>query len=215
MSGRYLVIEGNDGTGKSTQVAMLAAYLQRRGHEVVVVEEPGSDDPDRSTPIANELRQLIKNGQLVRAPEINVMLFSLARRELWQDKIQPALQRGAVVLSGRNYLSTIAYQGYGEGVAEAEIIRLTRLCTAERYMQPDATVILTAPESLRRQRIGQRGQLGYVDAFESRPQQFQNVVNQAYQAIAAAYQIPLVSAIGPAEQVQQKILAKIGQQVVL
>ena len=215
MSGRYLVIEGNDGTGKSTQVAMLAAYLQRRGHEVVVVEEPGSDDPDRSTPIANELRQLIKNGQLVRAPEINVMLFSLARRELWQDKIQPALQRGAVVLSGRNYLSTIAYQGYGEGVAEAEIIRLTRLCTAERYMQPDAAVILTAPESLRRQRIGQRGQLGYVDAFESRTQQFQNVVNQAYRAIAAAYQIPLVSAVGPAEQVQQKILAKIGQQVVL
>ena len=74
--GQYIVIEGNDGTGKSTQVAMLADYFQARGHVVCVVEEPGSDDPEKSTPVANELRRIVKNGDLVRSSEINLALFS-------------------------------------------------------------------------------------------------------------------------------------------
>ena len=85
------------------------------GYEVCIVEEPGSDDPEKSTPAANELRRLIKNGDLERAPEINLGLFSAARGEIWREKIKPALDRGAIVLSARNYYSSLAYQGRGEG----------------------------------------------------------------------------------------------------
>ena len=87
-TGKYIVIEGNDGTGKSTQVAKLAEYFRTRGQTVCVVEEPGSDDPEKSTPIANELRNVIKNGDLARSAAVNVALFSVARRELWREKIQ-------------------------------------------------------------------------------------------------------------------------------
>ena len=116
MSGTYIVIEGNDGTGKSTQAGLLADHCRQQGREVIIVEEPGSNDPDKTTPIANYLRSLIKNGTLARDPEINLALFSAARRELWQQKIAPALNRGAIVISARNYISTLAYQGYGEGL---------------------------------------------------------------------------------------------------
>ena len=78
-SGKYIVIEGNDGTGKTTQVELLASYFREQGKEVCVIEEPGSDDPEKSTQSANELRRLIKNGSLERAPEINLGLFSAAR----------------------------------------------------------------------------------------------------------------------------------------
>ena len=142
MSGIYIVIEGNDGAGKSTQAELLASYYRQQGREVIIIEEPGSDDPDKTTPIASYLRSLIKNGALTRDPEINLALFSAARRELWQQKIAPALNRGAVVISARNYISTLAYQGYGEGVNTDHIMAITKLFTDERYMKPDLIIIL-------------------------------------------------------------------------
>lgn len=204
-SGHYIVIEGNDGTGKSTQVVLLAEWLREQGREVVVVEEPGSDDLEKSTPVANELRRVIKNGGLVRAPEINLALFSAARRELWQQKIQPALARGAVVLSARNYLSTLAYQGCGEGLDEAEIVRMTREFTDERYLRPDVMLILTLSDAGRAARIAMRGALTRPDTFESRDQSFQDKVNAGYKAVARAYDVPLLSADGDVEAVQQQI----------
>ncbi|QCT40720.1 dTMP kinase [Candidatus Saccharibacteria bacterium oral taxon 488] len=207
--GRYIVIEGNDGTGKSTQVAMLADYFRARGRVVCVVEEPGSDDPEKSTPVANELRRIVKNGDLVRSSEINLALFSAARRELWREKIQPALQRGEIVLSARNYVSTLAYQGYGDGLDAEEIIRMTKLFTDERYLQPDAMVVLTLSDAQRQQRIAGRGRIAQPDTFESREQSFQDRVNHAYEAIAAERNIPLLSAAGTPEEVHARILDSI------
>ncbi len=209
--GRYIVIEGNDGTGKSTQVAMLADYFRARGHVVCVVEEPGSDDPEKSTPVANELRRIVKNGNLVRSSEINLALFSAARRELWREKIQPALQRGEIVLSARNYISTLAYQGYGDGLDTEEIIRMTKLFTDERYLQPDAMVVLTLSDTQRQQRIAERGRITHPDTFESREQSFQDRVNAGYEAVARTYNIPLLSATGTPKEVHARILDSIAR----
>ena len=209
--GIYIVIEGNDGTGKSTQVELLAEHFREQGREVCVVEEPGSDDPEKTTPVASYLREVIKNGSLARAAEINLALFSAARRELWQQKIQPALKRGAVVLSARNYFSTVAYQGYGEGMDVAEIVRVTELFTDPRYMQPDLALVLTLSHEARGERIAMRGQLEHPDTFESRGQDFQDTVNRAYEEIAATYGAELISATGSVEEVHELILAKIAQ----
>ena len=166
MSGTYIVIEGNDGTGKSTQTELLADCYRQQGREVITVEEPGSDDLDKTTPIANYLRSLIKNGTLARDPEINLALFSAARRELWQQKIAPALNRGAIVISARNYISTLAYQ---------------------RYMRPDFVIILALDnESERKKRIAKRSQsIDTPDTFESRSSSFQKRVDAAYRTIAS------------------------------
>ena len=187
MSGTYIVIEGNDGTGKSTQAELLADYCCQQGREVIIVEEPGSDDPGKTTPIASYLRSLIKNGTLARDPEINLALFSAARRELWQQKIEPALKRGAVVISARNYVSTLAYQGYGEGIDTRHIMKITRLFTSERYMRPDCIIILALDnENERRKRIAKRSQsIDTSDTFESRGSNFQKRVDAAYRIIAS------------------------------
>lgn len=207
--GKYIVIEGNDGTGKSTQVAKLAEYFRARGQTVCVVEEPGSDDPEKSTPIANELRNVIKNGDLARSAAVNVALFSAARRELWREKIQPALQRGEIVLSARNYISTLVYQGRGEGYDESEILRLTKLFTDERYLHPDIMIILSLSHDKREERIAMRGELKNPDTFESRGQDFQEKVNDGYLEIAKDYDIPVVLADGNVEEVHDMLIDEI------
>ncbi len=207
--GKYIVIEGNDGTGKSTQVAKLADYFRERGQTVCVVEEPGSDDPEKSTPIANELRNVIKNGDLARSAAINVALFSAARRELWREKIRPALERGEIVLSARNYISTLVYQGRGEGFDEAEILRLTKLFTDEKYLHPDVMIVLSLSHDKRAKRIAMRGELKNPDAFESRGQNFQEKITNGYLKIAKDYEIPVVLADGSVEEVHDMLIDEI------
>ena len=207
--GKYIVIEGNDGTGKSTQVAKLANYVRERGRTVCVVEEPGSDDPEKSTPIADELRKVIKNGDLNRSAAVNVALFSAARRELWREKIRPALERGEIVLSARNYISTLVYQGRGEGYDESEILRLTKLFTDERYLHPDIMIILSLSHDNRAKRIAMRGELKNPDTFESRGQDFQEKVDDGYLEIAKDYDIPVVLADGNVEEVHDMLIDEI------
>lgn len=207
--GKYIVIEGNDGTGKSTQVAKLADYFRERGRTVCVVEEPGSDDPEKSTPIADELRKVIKNGDLNRSAAVNVALFSAARRELWREKIRPALERGEIVLSARNYISTLVYQGRGEGYDESEILRLTKLFTDERYLHPDIMIILSLSHDKREERIAMRGELKNPDTFESRGQDFQEKVDDGYLEIAKDYDIPVVLADGNVEEVHDMLIDEI------
>ncbi len=209
--GTYIVIEGNDGTGKSTQVELLTRTLQEHGHEAIMIEEPGSEDIEKSTPIANYLRSIIKDGQLQRDPEINLALFSAARRELWQNRISSALGRGSIVLAARNYFSTLAYQGRGEGLDEQHILEVTRLFTDPRYISPDLLLILTLEDETERvSRIGKRGLLDRPDTFEARGSDFQTRVNQAYVDLAREHNLPTISCLDDTraktiEEIQKEI----------
>ena len=187
----------------------MANYFRERGRTVCVVEEPGSDDPEKSTPIADELRKVIKNGDLARSAAVNVALFSAARRELWREKIQPALERGEIVLSARNYISTLVYQGQAEGYDESEILRLTKLFTDERYLHPDIMIILSLSHDRREERIAMRGGLEAPDTFESRGQDFQEKVDDGYLEIAKDYDIPVVLADGNVEEVHDMLIDEI------
>lgn len=210
--GKYIVVEGNDGTGKSPQIERLTNYLNSIGHEAIMIEEPGSDDPDRSTPVANSLRNIIKDGSLNRDPKINLELFSAARRELWQQKIAPALGRGSCVLSARNYLSTLAYQGKGEGLSEELILGKTRLFTDLHYMSPDMMVILTLQnEEERAARISAHGALVQPDTFESKDVEFQARVNQAYLDIARERNIPTIDGAQTIDQIQDQLRQLVGR----
>lgn len=194
--GRYIVIEGNDGTGKSTQVRLLQTYFHEQGRSVVIVEEPGGGDSAFTTPVASYLRTIIKNRQLQRDPEINLALFSAARRELWQHSIAPALERGAVVLAARNYLSTLAYQGYGEGLDLDHIRETTALFTDARYMAPDHVVVLAMNDDIeRKRRLAERSSLIHLDAFESRADDFQRRVDNGYAALARDMALPVVECV--------------------
>lgn len=88
MNGKYIVIEGSDGTGKSTQIERLAARLQRQGIKTVTFHEPDG------VAIASQIRTIIKNGTLTRSALTNLLLFTACRHENWQQVGQAALQQG-------------------------------------------------------------------------------------------------------------------------
>lgn len=198
--GKYIVIEGHDGTGKSTQVEVIRTRLKKQGLESIEFHEP------QGTPMADAIRTIIKNGVLTRRELTNLLLFSAARHEIWQEFALPALQEGKWVVASRNYYSTLVYQGYAGGLAPELITDVTRTATDEHYLMPDMSVILTMEdETERARRIASRGELTGQDTFESKGGEFQAKVHQGYLELAASRSLPTISASQSIEQVTDQI----------
>ena len=198
--GKYIVIEGGDGTGKSTQVDKLATLLRSQGHDVLVVEEPGG------TPMADAIRLILKDKRLPRHPKTNIGLFTAARIDLWENIIAPALTSGKIIVSSRNYFSTLVYQGYGEGMDLDYIEQISQLSLPKRYYRPDIAIVLSAEERL--ERLEKRDQADFTaanDFFESKPDDFQARLDAGYLELAKKYRLPVVSAIGTPDEVAQRI----------
>ena len=198
----YIVIEGQDGTGKSTQARLLAEYFEAQGREVVVMDEPDGDLPQ-----AHELHDLIlvRGKEYNLEPMTNVLLFTASRMELWKKIAEPTLKRGGVVISARNYWSTLAYQGYGEGVSKNKIIRITKEILPERYVHPDVGIILTVPDKVRYER--QKGRGKATETFEAKSDDFQQRVNAAYPKIAKEFNLRVIDASSSIEDVFEEIKA--------
>ena len=198
----YIVIEGQDGTGKSTQVKLLEEYFESKGKKVVTMDEPDGDLPQ-----AHDIHDLI----LVRGknydmePMTNVLLFTAARNELWRKIAEPVLKEDGVVISARNWWSTLAYQGYGEGVSKNKIIKLTHEALPSRYVSPDKGFILTVSDKTRLARQKNRGKA--TETFELKPDDFQQKVNHAYLKIAEDFKVKTIDASGSIEEVFRAITA--------
>ena len=202
MEGKYVVIEGNDGTGKSTQVELLKAHLEENGIQAVTMHEPAG------TPISDAIRTVIKNGELDRDAYTNLLLFTAARHENWRS-VSASLKLGKWVISARNYISTEVYQGYGEGLSVELIHDLTRRFTDERYMIPHYTFVLTLSDEERQKRIAKRGELETKDTFESRDRQFQEELNRGYIELARKYGFTTIDAAQPVAEIQSEIISLI------
>ncbi len=198
----YIVIEGQDGTGKSTQARLLQEYFEKQNKEVVVMDEPDGDLPQ-----AHDLHDMILARGYDLEPITNVLLFTAARVELWKKIAEPVLKRGGIVISARNYWSTLAYQGYGEGVSRSKIIRLTKDILPEKYCKPDFGFILTVPDSVRLARQKNRGKA--TETFEAKPNDFQQKVNAAYPHIAKDFNLQVVDASGTIEEIFDLIISKL------
>ena len=203
--GKYIVVEGGDGVGKSTAIHILATIAAKKlGIETIIVEEPdGAIDSNgqQLVPVSEALRKIIKAKEFERSPLTNVLLFTASRRENWLQAIQPALERGAWVFSARNYYSTIVYQGYGEGWDISHIDDITNEYVGEAYANPDYSFILDLPEDERTKRLALRKGRTDLDTFESKPSAFQIGVGNGYRQLSTDRTIPLISAAPPAEEV--------------
>jgi dTMP kinase len=198
--GKYVVIEGHDGTGKSTQVGLIREKLREKGIESVEFHEP------EGTPIADAIRTVIKNGTLERDATTNLLLFSAARHELWRTVAMPALRTGQWVVASRNYYSTLAYQGYAEGMDLEIIEQISLAATDEIYMRPDIAVILSLQDETERlKRISERGDPTNPDTFESRGDEFQAKVQNGYLTVAKERGLPVIDAAQTIEQVTETI----------
>ena len=204
----YIVIEGQDGTGKSTQAKLLKEYFEKQGKEVVMLEEPDGDLPQ-----AHDLHDMILTRGYDLEPLTNVLLFTASRVELWKKIAEPVLKRGGVVISARNYWSTLAYQAYGQGVSKHKIIRLTKDLLPEKYVHPDFGFILTVPDKVRLERQQSRGKA--TETFEKMSNDFQQKVNSAYPKIAKEFNLTEIAASSTIEEIfetiKQKLLTGTGQ----
>ena len=200
----YIVIEGQDGTGKSTQAELLKKHYEKQGKEVVMLEEPDGDLPQ-----AHDLHDMILTRGYNFEPLSNVLLFTVARIELWKKIAEPVLKRGGIVISARNYWSTLAYQGYGEGVSRSKIIRITKDLLPDKYFHPDYGFILTVSDEVRLARQQNRGKA--TETFEKKADEFQQKVNSAYPKIAKDFNLIVIDASATIEDIFARIITELSQ----
>ncbi|MEL7150482.1 MAG: dTMP kinase [Pseudomonadota bacterium] len=172
--GRFITFEGIDGSGKSTQARLLAAFLKATGADVVLTREPGG------APGAEEIRRLLVEGAPDRwSPETEILLFTAARRDHLEKTIQPALDRGATVISDRFADSTRVYQGAARGELRGLV---DRLHDAVINVEPGLTFVIDMDptEALRRGLARQSGE----DRFEEMGEAFQHRLRDGFKALA-------------------------------
>lgn len=177
-AGRYIVIEGVDGSGKSTILEHLTTQLIATNLSPVLIHEPGG------TAIGEQIRTALKDRHLPRHTLTELLLFTAARYQSWQQVIAPALEQGNLVLSSRNYLSSLVYQGHARGLGIKRVQQITEQFLPKRYLQPDLTVILTINSQVAKMRRSQRNhQASTQDTFESQGQTFQDKLTEGYELI--------------------------------
>ena len=173
----FISFEGPDGSGKSTQIELLASALRASGHEVVTVREPGG------TPAGEKVRAILlgEGGAVSVDPRADALLFNASRAQLVADVIEPALARGAIVIADRFADSTLAYQGYGSGLPLDALRAIITFATAGRT--PDLTLLLdlAADEGLARK--SGSGRTRFEDGFDAA---FHARVAEGFRALAAA-----------------------------
>lgn len=165
--GKFITFEGIDGAGKSTHIDWLCGWLRDQGKEVISTREPGG------TPLGEKLRTLILNEPMHL--ETEALLVFAARREHLAEVIEPALARGAWVVSDRFTDATFAYQGGGRGIPREKLQILENW--THGHLQPDLTLLFDLPLEVARQRIIAERNL---DRFEREQAEFHERVRFAY-----------------------------------
>ena len=192
----FITFEGIDGSGKSTQLRMLASELRLRGREVVATREPGG------TPLGGLLRNVVLEAEEQVDPMAELLIFAADRAQHVRALLRPALESGRVVLSDRYADATVAYQGAGRGFPSELIDEVVALATGG--LMPDLTLIfdLTVDESLRR--AGPRQKQDRIDSEEAA---FHTRVRDAYLKIAAAEpeRVRVIDASGSVEETHSKV----------
>ena len=171
MQGKFITLEGMDGAGKSTHIPNIVAQLEHAGIEVASTREPGG------TALGEQLRALLLHEQM--HPETETLLMFAARREHISNVIEPALARGAYVLSDRFTDATFAYQSGGKGVASDKIKQLE--AWVQGALQPDATILFDVPVEVSMARLAGARE---PDKFEREGAIFFEKLRNAYLARA-------------------------------
>jgi dTMP kinase len=194
----FITFEGNEGSGKSTQISLLAERLRALDYTVRALREPGG------TPIGEEIRHTLKHSKdnAAMTAEAELLLMNASRAQLVREIIRPALASGEVVLCDRFYDSTVAYQGYGRQL-DLNLVR-SIIDVAVEQTRPDLTLLLLVPPDVseQRRRSRQSAMPFMRDRFEEDDRAFFERVNRGYQAIAES-EVKRVRRIDATETIQK------------
>ena len=196
--GCFVVLEGGEGAGKSTQAALLARWLRDRGVPCTLAREPGS------TGVGEAIREVVLGRTDLEMPaESELLLILAARAAFVREVVRPALERGEVVVADRFDLSTLAYQGYGRGLELARVRAAMEVATGD--LRPDLYLVLDVPveEGVARRRATG----GSEDRIERAGTDFLRAVRDGYLELAeAGERVELVSGLGSSLRVQERVL---------
>jgi dTMP kinase len=170
---RFIAFEGADGAGKTTQARLLAAHLRASGADVVEVREPGG------TPTGESVRAIVLEGSEPVSARAEALLFAAARAQLVEDVVEPALERGAIVIADRYVGSSLVYQGVVRGVGVEAVRTINDIGTGG--LVPDATVLITVSA----EQAAARRTPGTADRIEREPLEFHREVIAAYEEVLA------------------------------
>ena len=168
-SGKLISFEGIDGAGKTTQVAMLQAYLEKKGRKVLLTREPGG------TYVAEQIRAILldpKNKALDDLSEL--LLYEAARAQVYQEVVVPALERGVMVIMDRSIDSGVVYQGMARGLGREIVEKLNEIATRGR--KPDVTFLLDIPLTVSQK----RKEADELDRLELEAEKFHHQVRRGY-----------------------------------
>ena len=197
-SGLFLVLEGMEGVGKSTQQTLLMEWLEARGLPAVAAREPGG------TEVGEAIREVLLHRHDFEMPaETELFLMLGSRAAFVREVVRPAVASGAVLVSDRFELSTFAYQGHGRGLPLEEVREANRLATGG--LEPDLCIVLDLPAS---EALARQGARGASDRIESAGSAFMERVHRGYRELARVEpRAELVEGTGSPEQVQERIRA--------
>lgn len=196
----FIVIEGIEGSGKSTLIAGLAEHLEAAGQAVAVTREPGG------TPVGDAIREIFLDRAIAMAPLTEALLVNAARAEHVLRVIRPMLDDGRIVLCDRFIDSTLAYQGYGRGI---DLNELRAICaTAADGVEPDLVLVIDVPVSVARARLRDRSNA--ADRIESEDDRFHERVRRAFLEIAGeSLRHVVLDGTAPPQDVLQEALTAV------
>ncbi|CAN5118691.1 dTMP kinase [soil metagenome] len=201
MRGKFITFEGVDGSGKSTQLRMLASELLMKGCEVLTTCEPGG------TPLGRRLREAFLETEENVAPLAELLLFAADRAQHVNFLIKPALEEGKIVISDRYADATFAYQGAGRGFSESIINQVIELAT--EGLKPDLTLFFDLPIEKALLRTNSRNDTGeQKNRMDMETADFYKCVRDAYLKIAEREpkRFRLINAEGSTSEVQTQVM---------
>jgi dTMP kinase len=201
--GLLITLEGLDGSGKSTQMDLLAGALRAEGNDVVTTREPGG------TELGESIREvLLDPGHTAMTARAEALLYSAARAQLVETVIRPALDEGKIVLCDRYIDSSLAYQGYGRGLEIEDVLTLNIWAT--ECLLPDLTLVLMVDEEERSSRAS-----GDPDRLEAAGLSFFQRAAEGYRRLAAdhRHRIHLIDSAGSVDEVGARVRAVVDEEL--
>jgi len=201
LNGRFITFEGIDGSGKSTQLRLLAEELRALGFELITTCEPGG------TPLGRQLRTALFETEEDVSPLAELLLFAADRAQHIERLVRPALAEGKVVISDRYADATAAYQGAGRGFPQEIIREVIELATGG--LKPDLTIFLDIPIKEASARMASRSERG--NRMDAETEEFYSRVRDAYLGFARAEpeRFRVIDAARPVENIRVEVLSEV------
>ena len=194
-TGKFIVLDGPDGCGKSTQTKLLTQWLEQQGVETETFRDPGT------TAIGEKIRQILLSPEhIAMSTRTELLLYMAARAQLWQEKIAPALKENKCVILDRWLSSTCAYQGYAGSFGIEKVINIAQDCLERCW--PDLTIILDVNLPAAASRLNRQ-----LDRMEQKGDSYHQKVREGFLQLAGKQQnFAVVDATKDIETVHRKIV---------